>query len=82
VLLAGMQLHFIDDVVRGVSALQPRTVVLYPPHDRFHAMMGASSAPWSEFAAAVRSRCSGVVVHIAEPGFALDLDDSIQTAAA
>lgn len=82
VLLAGMQLFFIDDVVRGVAALKPRTVVLYPPHDKFHAMMGAVSAPWTDFAAAVRARFPAVAVHIAEPGFALDVDDSIQSAAA
>ena len=43
VLLAGMQLNFIDDVVRGVAALRPKVVVLYPPHEYFHAMMGAVS---------------------------------------
>jgi len=69
VLLAGMQLHFIDDVVRGVAALRPRTVILYPPHDKFHAMMGAVSAPWSEFGRAVRERFPDVAVHLAEPGF-------------
>jgi hypothetical protein len=73
VLLAGMQLDFIDDVVRGVAALQPKTVVLYPPHEHFHAMMGVASEPWPAFADAVRKRFPSVNVHTAEPGFALDV---------
>jgi L-ascorbate metabolism protein UlaG (beta-lactamase superfamily) len=73
VLLAGMQLDFIDDVVRGVAALKPRVVILYPPHEKFHEMMEVSSRPWSDFADAVRARFPGVVVHIAEPGFQVEL---------
>ena len=71
VLLAGMQLNFIDDVVRGVAALRPKVVILYPPHDRFHAMMGAVSEPWPAFAAALNKRFPEITVHIAEPGFEL-----------
>ena len=71
VLLAGMQLNFIDDVVRGVAALKPKVVILYPPHDKFHAMMGVVSQPWPAFAAALRSRFPEIAVHIAEPGFEL-----------
>jgi hypothetical protein len=71
VLLAGMQLNFIDDVVRGVAALRPKVVILYPPHDKFHAMMGVVSEPWPAFAAALRSRFPEIAVHIAEPGFEL-----------
>jgi L-ascorbate metabolism protein UlaG (beta-lactamase superfamily) len=71
VLLAGMQLNFIDDVVRGVAALRPKVVILYPPHDRFHAMMGAVSEPWPAFAAALTTRFPEIAVHIAEPGFEL-----------
>jgi hypothetical protein len=71
VLLAGMQLNFIDDVVRGVAALRPKVVILYPPHDRFHAMMGAVSEPWPAFAAALNKRFPEIAVHIAEPGFEL-----------
>ncbi|MBV8407727.1 MAG: MBL fold metallo-hydrolase [Alphaproteobacteria bacterium] len=73
VLLAGMQLNFVADVVRGVAALKPRLVVLYPPHEHFHAMMGVVSEPWPSFAAAVRERFPEIEVRIAEPGFALDL---------
>jgi L-ascorbate metabolism protein UlaG (beta-lactamase superfamily) len=84
VLLAGMQLFFVDDVVRGVAALKPKIVVLYPPHDKFHAMMGVTSAPWTAFADAVRARFPAVAVHIAEPGFklALDAEDPQRSAAA
>ena len=73
VLLAGMQLNFIADVVRGVAALKPKVVVLYPPHEKFHAMMGAVSEPWAAFGDAVRSRFPDVAVHLAEPGFELPL---------
>lgn len=69
ILLAGMQLDFIDDVVRGVAAIRPKTVILYPPHEKFHEMMGVSSRPWSEFESAVRKRFPDIVVHVAEPGF-------------
>ena len=75
VLLAGMQLNFIDDVVRGVAALQPKIVILYPPHEKFHAMMGVSSEPWPAFADAVRRRFPEIAVHVAEPGFALEVGD-------
>jgi len=71
VLLAGMQLNFMADVVRGVAALSPRVVILYPPHENFHAMMGAVSEPWSSFAEAIRTRFPDVAVHIAAPGFEL-----------
>jgi|GEM_PF-806972 len=75
VLLAGMQLFFIDDVVRGVDALQPKVVFLYPPHEYFHKMMEVESAPWTDFANAIRRRCPGVLVVIAEPGTVLNLKD-------
>lgn len=75
VLLAGMQLFFIDDVVRGVEALRPKIVFLYPPHEHFHKMMGAESAPWTHFADAVRLRCPGVQVVIAESGTVMNLKD-------
>jgi L-ascorbate metabolism protein UlaG (beta-lactamase superfamily) len=71
VLLAGMQLNFIDDVVRGVAALRPKVVILYPPHDKFHAMMGVASEPWPAFASALSRRFPEIAVHIAEPGFEL-----------
>lgn len=84
ILLAGMQLDFIEDVVRGVAALAPKIVILYPPHDKFHAMMGAVSAPWSEFAGAVKERFPQIEVHVAEPGFELALpsDAPLQAQAA
>jgi L-ascorbate metabolism protein UlaG (beta-lactamase superfamily) len=75
VLLAGMQLHFIDDLARGAAALRPRVVMLYPPHEKFHEMMGARSAPWSEFEAAARKACPGARVIVAAPGTMLDVDD-------
>jgi len=75
VLLAGIQLNFIDDVVRGVAALKPKIAVLYPPHEHFHAMMGAKSAPWPAFGDAVRNRFPEVEVHVAEPGFRLEVGE-------
>lgn len=74
ILLAGMQLDFTADVVRGVGALKPKVVILYPPHEKFHEMMGVKSAPWTEFERAIRQRYPEVVTYIAEPGFELDLD--------
>jgi hypothetical protein len=52
--------------------LRPRVVLLYPPHDKFHAMMGAVSRPWEEFAAAVRRALPEAAVVIAEPGTVID----------
>jgi L-ascorbate metabolism protein UlaG (beta-lactamase superfamily) len=72
VLLAGMQLDFVGDVARGAKALNPKIVLLYPPHDKFHAMMGAKSRPWQEFAAAVQEALPNAKVIIADPGTAID----------
>jgi L-ascorbate metabolism protein UlaG (beta-lactamase superfamily) len=69
ILLAGMQLFFVDDVVRGVAGIQPKVVILYPPHEKFHAMMGATSAPWTDFADAVKNRFPHIDVQIAAPGY-------------
>jgi hypothetical protein len=74
VLLAGMQLDFVDDVVRGVAALKPKAVVLYPPHEKFHEMMGAKSRPWSEFESAINARFPDVKTYVAAPGDELDLN--------
>jgi L-ascorbate metabolism protein UlaG (beta-lactamase superfamily) len=68
VLLAGMQLDFVDDVARGAQALSPKVVVLYPPHEKFHEMMGVGARPWSEFAQAVRRSVPGATVVVARPG--------------
>ncbi len=72
VLLAGMQLHFVEDVARGAAALDPKVVVLYPPHAHLHAMMGASTAPWEAFAAAVKRRLPGAAVVIVRPGAVIE----------
>lgn len=72
VLLAGMQLDFVSDVARGAKALNPKVVVLFPPHDKFHEMMGAKSRPWVEFAAAVQAAVPNAKVIIAEPGTAIN----------
>lgn len=74
ILLAGMQLHFTADIARGVAALSPRTVVLYAPHEKFHEMMGATSAPWADFAAAARGAAPSARIVVAEPGAVLDLE--------
>jgi hypothetical protein len=68
VLLAGMQLDFVSDVVRGALALKPKWILLYPPHEKFHEMMGVTSRPWSEFQQAVASALPGCRVVIAHPG--------------
>jgi L-ascorbate metabolism protein UlaG (beta-lactamase superfamily) len=72
VLLGGMQLHFVDDVVRGAAALNPKVVVLYPPHEKFHEMMGAASAPWTTFVAAVKAKLPQARIVLAEPGTVVD----------
>ena len=75
VLLAGMQLDFVADVRRGVAALKPKLVLLYPPHEKFHAMMGASSRPWSEFTAAAQEAAPGAKVVALAPGTQVSLDE-------
>ena len=75
VLLAGMQLNFIDDVVRGVKALGPKLVFLFPPHEKFHEMMEVASAPWQDFANAVRRACPQVQVVVAQPGTVMQMSD-------
>ena len=78
ILLAGMQLDFVEDVVRGVTALRPKTVLLYPPHEHFHAMMGVVSRPWIDFAGAITSQFPKIEVHIASPGFELPITENAQ----
>lgn len=72
VLLAGMQMHYMEDVARGAAALRPQIVLLYPPHEKFHEMMGATTSPWEEFAKAVQDRLPDSVVVIAYPGTTID----------
>lgn len=72
VLLAGMQLDFVSDVVRGALALKPKVIILYPPHEKFHEMMGAMSRPWTEFQQALRSAMPECHVAIAYPGDEFD----------
>lgn len=72
VLLAGMQLDFVSDVVRGALALQPKIIILFPPHEKFHEMMGAKSTPWVEFQDALRAALPDCRVAIAEPGDQFD----------
>ncbi len=74
ILLGGMQLDFVGDVLRGVEALQPKIVVLYPPHEHFHRMMGVSSMPWEAFAQPLRERYPHLEVHVAAPRFELALE--------
>jgi L-ascorbate metabolism protein UlaG (beta-lactamase superfamily) len=73
VLLAGMQLDFTADIARGVAALKPRAVLLYPPHEKFHEMMGARSLPWARFVEAAQSAAPGAQVFAAQPGEAFNL---------
>ena len=69
VLLGGMQLNFVNDVRRGVAALSPKTVILYPPHEKFHEMMGLPVAPYPEFLEAARKAAPNAQVMMAEPGW-------------
>ncbi|HEY1326360.1 MAG TPA: hypothetical protein VGI14_05440 [Casimicrobiaceae bacterium] len=75
VLLAGMQLDFVGDVRRGVAALEPKMVLLYPPHEKFHEMMGARSRPWSEFTAAAQDAAPHAKVVALAPGTQVRLGD-------
>ena len=73
VLLGGMQLDFTEDVARGVAALNPKLVLLYPPHDRLHALWGVPSSPWSLFADAARRAAPDATVIVLNPGDEVDL---------
>lgn len=75
VLLGGMQLDFVDDVRRGVAALQPKMVLLYPPHEKFHAMMGATSRPWTDFITAAQAAAPRAKVIGLAPGTQVNLGD-------
>jgi hypothetical protein len=75
VLLAGMQLNFMSDLARGVKALRPDITILFPPHDKLHAMMGVSSHPWNEFGDAARTAHPDGKVIVAEPGTTVRLPD-------
>ncbi len=73
ILLGGMQLHFTDDVRRGVKALNPKLVLLYPPHDRLHKLWNVPSSPWEDFAAAAREAAPNATVIVLKPGDEVDL---------
>jgi L-ascorbate metabolism protein UlaG (beta-lactamase superfamily) len=73
VLLAGMQLNFMADIERGVRALAPKLIVLYPPHDKFHTMMGVTSEPWSRFIDAAQRGAPNAAVIEAVPGSVIDI---------
>lgn len=75
ILLGGMQLNFTEDIRRGVKALDPRLVLLYPPHDRLHALWNVPSSPWEDFAAAARDAAPNATVIVLEPGFQVNLED-------
>jgi hypothetical protein len=71
-------LDFVADVARGAAALAPRIIVLYPPHEHFHGMMGVSSRPWPEFAAAVQKAVPAAHVIVATPGSRIDAHSGAQ----
>lgn len=75
VLLGGMQLDFIDDVRRGAAALKPKLILLFPPHEMFHNMMGAKSRPWMEFVEAAQDAVPTAKVVAMTPGIQVDLAD-------
>jgi L-ascorbate metabolism protein UlaG (beta-lactamase superfamily) len=73
VLLGGMQLDFVADLARGAAAIDPRLVLLYPPHEYFHKMMGVQSRPWGEFVDAVQRAVPKATVLALTPGDEVDL---------
>lgn len=77
ILLGGMQLDFMADLARGVKALKPRMILLYPPHDRLHAAWGVKAAPWSEFVRAAEKAAPEALVVALEPGVEVNLSDGM-----
>lgn len=75
ILLGGMQLDFMDDLARGVATLKPKAVLLYPPHEVLHKVMGVPAHPWSEFEHAVRAAAPDSKVILLEPGTQVDFPE-------
>lgn len=73
VLLGGFQLNFVDDLARGVAALRPKLILLYPPHEKFHEMMGVASLPTGQFVAAAQAAAPNAKVVAMQPGMQVDL---------
>lgn len=73
VLIGGMQMNFVDDVIRGIAALKPKVVVLFSPHEKLFEMIEVKSAPNEVFERAVRERFPNIQTYIAQPGFELEL---------
>ena len=73
VLLGGIQLGFTDDLARGIAALRPRLALLYPPHEKFHEMMGVTSRPDHEVVAAAKAAAPEATVLVLRPGSEVDL---------
>ncbi len=66
-------LGFTDDLARGIAALRPRLALLYPPHEKFHEMMGVTSRPDHEFVAAAKAAAPEATVLVLRPGSEVDL---------
>lgn len=75
VLLGGMQLDFMPDLVRGVKALKPRMILLYPPHEKLHEAWGVKTAPWSAFVQGAQEAAPEAFVVAMEPGMEVNLTD-------
>lgn len=72
ILIGGIQLNFVDEVIRGIAALKPKVAILYSPHEKLFEMMEVKSAPNAVFERAVRERFPDMKTYIAEPGFELE----------
>jgi len=66
ILLAGMQLNFDDFVAQGVSALSPKIVVLFHPHEAFFEKVGLKSKPPQAFIDRIRQEAPQVEIILAQ----------------
>ena len=68
ILLAGMQLNFEEHLARGASALSPKSVVLFHPHQALFERLGLKSSPPEAFVEKLERALPEANVHIAVPG--------------
>ena len=69
ILFAGTQLNFEEYLARGVSALSPKTVILFHPHKALFEKLGLKSSPPEKFMETVKQSSPDVKIIMAEPNF-------------
>lgn len=67
VLIGGMQLHYENDVARGVKSIAPKTFIMYHPHEKLFGSMHLESSPPETFVERIKEVAPEVNILLPEP---------------